>query len=242
MKSNIQDLKRQLIEAELLEKNKELHVELEKAKELYFNKCYASHTLTGKFPDKEFNAVWYKDIYIENDKIRFKSINISARRNTDGVIQFQINNLSYGDPRSGYSGLYRYEISKEQFITAKKQASATIDNLFNSLTESFKNPKELLNGYEYDECKLHTKYLHENNVPIIDLSSNKEILDILRWNYHPFVFSGKWLLNNQASRQIIIKIADKLHDSAVSWGGKIYERDMPRSKTLMSFINDTNWL
>ena len=242
--SNVQELERQLADAKKQEIIDNLNTELLKHIHLK-NKCYATH-LFGRKSFQSIDAKFRKitDVIIKDNKIRYEIENITYHKHMDGMLTFEVATTYSSEPHHWYES-FRYEIPLGQYETIKNQVTAQIDIIGDSIRSILKSPDDYIRQGEYSDEQVNEELILASKCPLIHLEEEPyhkvSVRELLVWNKHPLVISGKYLVNNKYSKLIAQNIVDELIKGARSWGGSIYDRDMPRAEKLQEFINKTDW-
>lgn len=156
MKKTVEELKKELLEAEKAQQLESLYKELEAVEKEYGGKCFGSHTFQRRGSHLNMGAVHYERFYIREDKIYVLERTISISRNnnywTPSKIDFSYTRHHYercvtDDKHSvSYNVFHGYSFFREEI--------------------SFEKFEQLWAGSE--ECALIVKGLFETHLPHIE--------------------------------------------------------------------------
>ena len=248
----VQELEIKLKNLKEQEQINQLSRELEIQKTKYLGKCYATHTFSRLEKHASFSALTaclrrVNEVYLQDGKTIMLSIeNIDYRRDTDGRLSFDISYRTSTTVHNWYEN-FRYEIKPEQYETVKQMVTAKIDLIGEEIRKSMKSPNIIQTNGNHSKEQQQVQLLIDSKMPFIKLGQEREkdtnlsVREILSWQAHPLLIGGEYLINNQYSKEIVLKIANDLKSKAIIWGRSIYERDIPRAEALLNFVNNTNW-
>lgn len=160
--SKIDELKRQLQEAEKAEKLEYLQKELKLVQTEYENKCFGSHTFTRKSVSSLMGAIHYEKFFIRDSKIYVheRAFHLNRYDSTHKVNKTDVNfdrhhyeRVVYGDEGNNYTASYN-TFSRYSFYR-KEISLLQFELLWSGL----------------DECNQIIKSLFENNLPDLKTES-----------------------------------------------------------------------
>ena len=226
------------------EKKKEKHIQETLDKMTLVGKCYASHLLT-RYPGKRASYS-FEVIHLIGKEYRpddyheyvYTGERISVNKNGD-EFEVELSNYSCDSPN-----LFKYEISLNEFNTVKMQLIPAMEAAVNDVRKSFIASDYVSNGEYHNESKSQ-ELLDVRALEYIELGEkeykfsfpNADIYQLLRWNNYPYLYNSR-LYKLPYWKEMIQLIIDNLKDNARIWGGKVYERDMPRAQQLQNFLDN----
>jgi len=242
MDKTVEQLERELTLAKKKSNKNALEKKLDELREKYENTCYASHKYyRNNFTNgKNFNMVKFSNLRIEQNSILVDVSDIYKYNTTKGSTNLSISlnntcNLSERDYSIG-SGMKKVE---DRFDEVVQLINATNDIWETNI--KLTSPSELQQTIgEYGDERNELELFNNCGVEYIDTRSLNEIgklsfEELLTWYNFPFMVGGK-IIKSDYSKKAIELIIDKKLDNAVSWGGVIYERDLPRINRLKELL------
>ena len=232
---NINELRKQLAEAENLEKLKSLQIELDDIRKLYEGKCFASHTFERNTAALSISATYYEKFYIKENKIYVleKSINLYRCNNFYKPSKVDISysrhyyerclfDNEYSAQHILYSGYihFRKEISIEifeQLWTGSEDCSLIIKDIFHNKLPEVR--MELIRqGDSHNEDTIESG-IEKMKLDIIDFKKYPEIYRCIEYTSLPMFQNSRWMPKIFA-RQIleyhIDNLTKRIHERFVS--------------------------
>lgn len=230
----IQELEQKLAEAKELAQQSENDKKLEEAKQ-WIGKCYSSHLFQRlPKPGKQIYIRKIEDVKIDPDgRLNYYYYQIEFINWYDGKFKVEMHRSYSHDPYPTWVSSWSHEINPNLFDQLEKQVKAHAETYFDTISNLFKQSDYITNGNSSDESNKFS-LLQKVHSEFIDLP--EDVLQVLSWKKHPFIYDGK-LLKTESSIDLIKIIADEMIKNANSWGGSIYNRDKPRYDLLINFYN-----
>lgn len=240
--ANVQELTKALEEAKKIESEEKLQRQLAVAKEEWENSCFSTHLLHRKIPrGRTIQVRRVNNIFLNNAQVFYEVENIEIR-NVEGSYSFFISTYNCDNPYPGYYA-FKHKLEPCIFEKIKQICSAKIELVISEISEYLNVPDDYISQGDYNKEISKTNLLKESGIEYIDMSTLPKkwtdypsIEDMLNWNNHPLLI-GRVFVKNSYSKSILEKIIQKIEESAVAWGGSIYERDAPRIRKLREFLH-----
>lgn len=245
MEKSIKQIEKDLENAKKVKKDKEIAKELSNMN--LVGKCYSTHHLNRHMTskpsyhfeviyiiDKNYNKAHYSKYYYIVDILNV------FKNGSSFKISRNIENIG----RSSLS--FNNEITLEQFNHVVNTVIPDCEASVGKLRFAFKH-RDYVSSGDYGDERNKGELLDDQGIKCIDLEtlpekikekgySNIGILEILRWQRHPYLYNSK-LYKSLNWLELIIKIRDDLRNHAYSWGDSILDRDLPRIALLDKFIS-----
>jgi len=232
--STIEQLEKQLAEAKLLAKQQEDEKKLKQLQQ-WVGKCFSSHAFQRvPKPGKNLYIRKIEDVKIDPDgRTQYYFYQLEFMNWYDGKFKVEVLRSCSNEPYPTWVASWSHEIKPELFDEIADRVKAHAETCFDVISSLFKHTDCITVGNHSAEIE-KTTLLKSAGHTFLPLPDN--VLQILSWNNHPFIYEGK-LLNTQESINIIKTIADNLIKNARDWGGTILSRDQPRYEALIYFYN-----
>lgn len=242
--SREEEIKKELAQIEEDKKKEQIQKQLESM--TLVGKFYATHYLNRYMTKKSsyrFDVIKITGKEYRKESAHYKPYGYTGER--IGVFKdgdrFTVEKVKFFDDDPH---LWRYEITEKEYNQVANNFVPKIEKFIDELRDDFVATDWCSQGDWGDE-KNAGQLLSDVGIDFIELSfneykakgSNARILEILRWNHHPYLFNTK-LYKGQGWMEIVKNIRDKMYKNALSWGSSIYQRDMPRVETLDNFIKE----
>jgi hypothetical protein len=247
METTVYELEKQLKIKKEQQKEESLQKELDGLIHLK-GKCFATHTLGRKtYPQKEVIFRKVHDVYIKETSVVYDIETVSYTRYSDSAVNFQVSKHLQAHHWQSYEK-FKYEITEQQWQSVLRSSIAVVDVLGNTIREGLQEPKEIISQGDYTKETNEVKLLLGSGIAVIDLQeykdkgdSNLTIAEYLSWHHHPLVIAGRYLVNNQYSKQMVVTMANTMEQEALSWGSSIWTRDKPRIEMVRKFVKSVKW-
>jgi hypothetical protein len=228
----IQELEQQLAEAKKQAQQSENDKKLEEARQ-WIGKCYSSHLFQRvPKPGKQIHIRKIEDVKIDPDgRLLYCYYQLEFINWYDGKFKVEMHRSGSHDPYPSWISSWNHEITPDLFDRLETQIKAHAETYFDTISNLFKQSDYITVGDSIDESN-EFNLLQKAHCEFIDLP--EDVLQILSWKNHPFIYEGA-LLKNETSITLVKIIADEMIRNANSWGGSIYNRDKPRYDLLMNF-------
>ena len=235
--NKIQELEAQLAEEKQKKVDKGIELDLSRMRKNMVGKFYSTHLLNRYMGAKKaftFSVLHVKDA--KYDKDRYNKYFYVADRlevSKDGD-SFEVTKKEFMFGTNWGHGCFRHFITEKQFKHVWNTFPATFEVAIDKLRFAFKADDYVSQG-DFSDDRSRGDLMKNQGFKILELSDREA--ELLRWDYHPYLFglilykAPKWL-------EIIIDIRDTMEEKSRSWGGSIWERDAPRNRTLTTLINN----
>lgn len=244
---NSDQLKQDLEAALKIEKYEEAYKEYEKAK-LTIGTGKATHKITTYLKVLEGTTKRFSMYYVNNvtfDEEHLKTVyyleTLNITKQPDRFIVDYRENVAYGHlpGTSDFGTKNKYDVSKEDLHKMRHTLFAGVEAVADSITDLI-NPELQETGGGYSEVRKSVELLLTRGYSFVDVEK-AGVLDLLKWNGHPFLY-GRLLLFSEDSIAIARRQANNIYSKAISWGGFIQSRDMPRVAKINNFLDSINSL
>lgn len=241
--SKVDALKEALALAEKEEIDAENSRILENARK-FVGTCRSTHTFK-RLPTKakELHLRKVIDVGIfPGGKLYYECRTITFMYDIDShSLTFTIGTSKHDTPYPYWLGSFCHEISEEVFDNVFNGTQVHADTYFDKIRGLFTQSEYITVGDSIKEdsrMELLSKYHEFVDVPgVYNSECCGSISELLGWHNHPYLFRHNKLLKTKESFSIIKDIADKLYRSAITNGGSIADRDLPRAKVLSLYYN-----
>lgn len=254
MSDKIQQLKKELEEAEKLQKRERSIKEMEELKVAYEGKCFGSHTFERKSAALYMRANMYEKFYMKEDKIYVLERSISISR-YDSLYKPSKSDISYS--RSYYERclsddnynasymlyngyhFYRKEISVEKFKqlwTGVEDCSLIIKELFETKTPELR--MELIReGDSNDEDRIEKK-IKAIGLDIIDFKLYTLVHRQIEYATLPMFQDRRWMPRIYAKSILEYYITELRKEQQDSWTSlRMYDTLEYKIGVIREFIN-----
>ena len=254
--STSEELRAQLRIKEREENLSVIRLAMEKARLNYFNKCYATHTLTRNY--KRIDATvekiigvsldiyYYREGYKKLEELEDTELSsakvvllqevISIRLSDDPKANFKTS-VSVG---SGYTDLndfrpFRYELSLDEYEIIKNNLIGKIDILATDIRKELPEWNLYITNGEASIDSNMEEYLKEVGLTTVTLPSEEMVFN-LRW--HPFLYGDK-ILKTKESVDLIKLRCKNLEETITNWS-KIPEsyRIINRDREILQWLRN----
>lgn len=252
MSDKIQQLKKELEEAEKLQERERSIKEMEELKVAYEGKCFGTHTFERKSAALYMGATMYEKFYMKEDKIYVLERNISISR-CDNVYKPSKSDISYSrsyherclsDDKYNtfytlYNGYYRKEISVEKFEqlwTGVEDCNLIIKELFETKTPELR--MELIReGDSNDEDRIEKK-IDAIGLDIIDFKLYPPVHRQIEYATLPMFQDRRWMPRIYAKSILEYYITELRKEQQDSWiSTRMYNTLEYKIGVIREFIN-----
>jgi len=236
--SNVNDLEKQLEKARKEEKEKALQQNMKSMKK-NIGMGHASHSLNTYMNTKkkafDFRMFYIHDVVMKYNEPRYVIETIEVVK-TDDNYRVSIEESDYFTSIPYDLGAKRYPITADHIAHFKNTLVPILEKSIDQLRYDYK-PGKLISQGDYSKERNSYNLLLKQGHTFFKLDTeHHRILELLVWNNHPYIFN-EFLLKTDESLEIVREIALDLYNKAMSWGGSIRGRDMPRYTALIDFYN-----